>query len=82
MHIAAALQVPVVAIFGPVHPLDSFKEWGPWNTESAIISVDLGCKNCHPTDCETFDCFRLIKPEDVLRAAQSIADIPVNHEKH
>jgi heptosyltransferase-2 len=76
MHIAAALKVPVVAIFGSVHPLDSFKEWGPWDTASAVVSVDLGCKNCHPTDCKTFDCMRLVKPQDVLKAAEALVEIP------
>jgi heptosyltransferase-2 len=77
MHIASALKVPVVALFGAVHPLDSFKEWGPWNTVNAIVSVDLGCKHCHPTDCKTFDCMRLIKPQDVLKAAESLIEIPI-----
>jgi len=74
MHIAAALKVPVTAIFGSAHPLDSFKEWGPWNTKNAIVSLDLGCKDCHPTDCKTFDCMKLIKPEDVIKAAESLIE--------
>jgi len=72
MHIAAALGVPVVAIFGSIHPLDSYKEWGPWGTSQVIVSKDLNCRHCHPSDCKTFDCMRLISSEDVLEAAQKL----------
>jgi len=68
MHIATALDVPVVAIFGSVHPLDSFKKWGPWGDGHSIVSKDLNCNNCHPSDCETYDCMNLIEPEDVMKA--------------
>ena len=70
MHIAAALGVPVVAIFGNIHPLDSYQEWGPWGEGHIVVSKNLDCKNCHPGDCKTFDCMNLITPEDVLRAAE------------
>lgn len=70
MHIAAALKVPVVAVFGPVHPLDSYKEWGPWGEGHTVVSKDLDCPECHPTDCKTFDCMRLITVEDVMKAVR------------
>ena len=68
MHIAAALKVPVTAIFGNMHPLDSYQEWGPWGEGHMIVSKDLKCPDCHPTDCRTFDCMTLITEEDVLNA--------------
>lgn len=74
MHIAAALKVPVVAIFGPAHPLDSFKEWGPWGENNIIVTKDLNCPNCHPSDCKTFRCLSGISVEDVLDAARQQLD--------
>lgn len=68
MHIAAALKVPVVAIFGSIHPLDHYQKWGPWGEGHIVVSKDLGCKNCYPADCKTFDCLRLITVMDVLEA--------------
>jgi ADP-heptose:LPS heptosyltransferase len=69
MHIAAALQVPVVAIFGCRHPLDSFQEWGPWGGKSIVVSKDLGCPQCHPSDCLNFGCLAAVTAEDVYQAA-------------
>ncbi len=68
MHIASALHVPVVAIFGTIHPLDSYKAWGPWGNNHTIVSKDMDCKNCHPSDCKTFDCMNLITANEVLNA--------------
>lgn len=75
MHIAAALGVPTVAIFGPIHPLDSYCEWGPWSKDSVVVSKDLSCKKCHPTDCKTFDCMKQIQAEDVLKAVDKVLRI-------
>ena len=74
MHIAAALRVPVVAIFGNIHPLDSYQEWAPWGKDHIIVSKDLKCHECHPTDCDTFDCMRLITAKDVMKAANSLIE--------
>lgn len=70
MHIAAALEVPVVAIFGNIHPLDSYQEWGPWGEGHTIVTKDLDCVDCHPSDCKTFDCMEQITPEEVLKAVR------------
>lgn len=69
MHIAAALNVPVVAIFGNINPLDSYQEWGPWGQGHIVISKNLNCPDCHPSDCKTFDCMKLISASCVLAAA-------------
>lgn len=70
MHIAAALKVPVVAIFGATNALDSPGEWGPWKVKSAIVSKNLSCKDCHPTDCKTFDCMNLLTVDDVMEGVR------------
>ena len=69
MHIAAALKIPVVAIFGVTHPLDSYKEWGPWGEGHIIVSKELECGYCHPSDCNTYECMKLITAEEVFKAA-------------
>ncbi len=68
MHIAAALGVPVVAIFGSIHPSDSYNKWGPWGEGHIVVSKNLNCYDCHPSDCENMDCMRLIEPEEVMCA--------------
>lgn len=71
MHMAAALNIPVVAIFGCINPLDNYKRWGPWGNGHIVVSKDLNCPDCHPSDCKTFDCMRLITPKEVLAAASN-----------
>lgn len=72
MHIAAALGVPVIAIFGSQHPLDSYHEWGPWSDKSIVISKDTDCLECHPTDCINFDCMNNIETVEIFEAAQNL----------
>lgn len=43
MHAASALQVPVVAIFGPTHPRLGFAPLGPRN---AVLCADVECSPC------------------------------------
>lgn len=69
MHIAAALKVPVVAIFGAAHPKDSYQEWGPWEERCAVVSKEMNCRHCHPGDCSTLECMEQIIVEDVYNAA-------------
>jgi heptosyltransferase-2 len=70
MHVAAALKVPVVAIFGSRHPLDSSAAWGPWGQGHAVVAGESCCRECHPGDCSSFECLEMVSVDRVLDAAQ------------
>jgi heptosyltransferase-3 len=40
MHIAAAVGVPVLVLFGPTGP----ESWGPWNAHGRVLSAACACK--------------------------------------
>lgn len=46
MHIASAVDTPVVALFGSTNPIRS----GPYGDKHTIVQsgIDLGCNPCHP----------------------------------
>lgn len=67
MHIASAVGIPVVALFGPSNPV----EWGPRGGAAEVIYKGLDCRACfHPT-CTRGEgnCMRQIIVEEVLDAA-------------
>jgi len=74
MHIAAALNIPQIAIFGPTHPKLGF---APINTNAVIIQKDLPCRPCSLHGREKcpkthFKCIMDIKPEEIF---EKIVDI-------
>ena len=72
MHIAAATQTPVVALFGP----SGDKEWGPWMVESrVIVSQDHPCRPCGKDGCggsKVSDCLQQIPVSQVMFAVDSL----------
>ncbi len=66
MHIASALGIPLVAIFGNINPADSYQSWGPWPKGQGVVSKNLNCSNCLPVDCASLDCMESITVADVL----------------
>ena len=69
MHLAAALGVPTVAIFGSTNPLTT----GPVGRHSVIVRQDVDCSPCLKTDCPTdFRCMKRITADSVLEAARSL----------
>jgi len=67
MHVAAAFQVPTVAIFGPTKD----KETSQWmNNKSIIVKKKLDCQPCMKRTCplQHHNCMNLIKAFDVLNA--------------
>lgn len=70
MHMAAAMGMPVVALFGPSNPA----EWRPRGDHVSIIYKDLDCRACfHPTcDRGEENCMRQITVEEVLVTASQV----------
>jgi heptosyltransferase-2 len=69
MHVAAALGVPIVAIFGPTDHTTTY----PWAKQYRIVRKDLECAPCLKRQCPTdHRCMKEITTEDVLRAARQL----------
>ncbi len=63
MHIAAALGVPVFALFGPTNPVRT----GPYGNRHTIIWKSIPCAPCYRRICKTVHCLNIITPEEVAR---------------
>ena len=71
MHIAAAVNIPVIALFGP----SGEHNWGPWGERHVVVTSDLSCRPCGEDGCngsKFSKCLDIIKPEKVKRAIDSI----------
>jgi predicted lipopolysaccharide heptosyltransferase III len=68
MHMAAALQVPVIGLFGPSDPA----VWGPWGEGHRTFYKGLDCRACFHPDCFRGEqnCMRLITLEEVWDAVR------------
>lgn len=80
MHMAAALGIPVVALFGPSNP----DEWGPRGPEVRVLYKGLDCRRCfHPT-CERGEesCMKRISVDEVWAAVESLLGAREHVGKH
>jgi heptosyltransferase-2 len=69
MHIAGALNIPTVAIFGSTNPVTT----SPVGNKSIIVSKEVSCSPCLKETCPTdFRCMKQISVEDVFTAAQKL----------
>ena len=76
-HIAAALGVPVVAVFGPTSPT----RWGPLSERARVVRLDLDCSPCsnHGTRrCPLghHDCLQKVDSQQVVAAALELLGAP------
>jgi heptosyltransferase-2 len=74
MHIASALQVPVVAIFGPTHPKLGF---APVGSPNLVLCANVKCSPCSlhgEKRCSKKSrfCMDLIEPEMVIEAVERL----------
>lgn len=66
MHVAAALDIPTVAIFGSTNPITT----SPVGDMHIVVKKAVSCSPCLKPVCPTdFSCMTLITPEDVYSAA-------------
>lgn len=71
MHLAAALETPVVALFGPSNE----HEWGPWQVPQRVLVSDHACRPCRLDGCgggKVSECLTTLRPETVLAAVDSL----------
>jgi heptosyltransferase-3 len=71
MHLAAAMGVPTVALFGP----SSEVIWGPWNVEQRVVTTTHSCRPCGVDGCggsKVSECLTLLGVEPVYAAAQEL----------
>jgi lipopolysaccharide heptosyltransferase I len=66
MHLAAAVETPVIALFGPTDPART----GPYGTGHTIIRTDLPCSPCFSKKCSTKKCMEDISPQQVFAAVE------------
>jgi heptosyltransferase I len=62
MHLGAAVNTPVVALFGPTAPWRT----GPMGAQHQVIHAGLPCSPCFNRQCPTCDCMNRIGIEAVL----------------
>lgn len=69
MHIAAAVQTPVIALFGP----SGDSVWGPWGEGHRVIKKGWPCQPCGQDGCDGSKisrCLTEIEPGEVMSAVR------------
>ncbi len=77
VHLAAAVETPVVAIFGPTND----RAWGPYPADeprNQVVREMLACAPCihrghtfgNPAGCAARTCLAILRPTSVLEAAE------------
>ena len=71
MHIAAAMNTPTIALFGP----SGEKQWGPWSDTARVLTSQHTCRPCGLDGCgggKVSDCLTAITVEAVFDAATEL----------
>ena len=69
IHVAAAFNTPVIALFGASDP----EKWRPFSKKQIVIFKNNVCTNCMRRKCSRdHDCMDAIKKEDILKAVELI----------
>ncbi|MGC8765638.1 MAG: glycosyltransferase family 9 protein [Brevinematia bacterium] len=72
VHIASALNIKLIALYGPTSP----ERWGPLSKNSRAISSTADCGPCislgFESKCEKNKCMDLIKPSKVIEIIDSL----------
>ena len=75
MHMAAALGVPVIAIFGRNIPGVSPRRWRPRGDNHVVFHEDPGCEKCFDADCpHDRRCLRAVTVDAVFVVAKRMLE--------
>lgn len=73
MHLAAALNTPSVALFGPTHD----QVWHPWMAPHQVLTSDYPCRPCGLKGCGNgmlSECIQAVEPTTVVQAILQLTD--------
>lgn len=69
MHVAAALGVPIVAVFGATDHTTTY----PWTDRHRVVRAEVDCAPCLKRQCPTdHRCMEAVTADDVLSAAHAL----------
>jgi len=79
MHLAAAMQIPLVALFGPQSPV----KFGPWGEKCRVLYKAYPCspckqkffKECKPTDRMSPECVEAIRVGEVIEEIEKFGGL-------
>jgi heptosyltransferase-2 len=73
MHLAAALGIPTVSIFGSTCPIET----GPLGDRHTVIQHKIECSPCFDRECRFghYNCMQLVTPEEVAKAVLKTSGI-------
>lgn len=76
MHVGAALNIPLVAIFGSTDAVAT----GPFSEKAIVLKKELDCSPCLKTHCKTdFECMRAITVDEVLEAGKKALQLQASN---
>ncbi|MDA9031038.1 lipopolysaccharide heptosyltransferase II [Candidatus Pseudothioglobus singularis] len=80
MHIAASLQIPTVALFGPTNPIET-SQWK--NPNSVIVKKNLECQPCMKRTCplQHNNCMKLIEAKEVIDSINKVVQFKLIRDK-
>ncbi|MDD4909775.1 MAG: glycosyltransferase family 9 protein [Candidatus Omnitrophica bacterium] len=76
MHMAAALGVPFVAMFGPTDPVKHL----PPAEKCVLLKKDLACSPCYKPKCKDALCMSGITVNEALEAVEKLLRIESSHD--
>jgi ADP-heptose:LPS heptosyltransferase len=65
MHIAAALDRPLVTLFGPTNAVRT----GPYGRSDSVLRIDIPCSPCYARKCSHQSCLQWLTVDHVLALA-------------
>ena len=76
MHIAAAMNTPTVALFGPTDP----SRTGPYGKGHIIVRKEMPCSPCFLKKCDTKRCMEEIGVDEVFEAVKEVINREPDNE--
>ncbi len=70
MHIAAAFNKPLVALFGPTDPVKTGPYGWQKNKNFRVIKSGASCSPCFKKKCSNFICMKNISVDEVFEAIE------------